>query len=156
MDLTSQFAAATRLQDDDPDLVARTAEELRSGAEADLRGGVPRGRAYVRRLQELTVERPDLGIAVARALGLVHIVEDLLAGSTVEGVAGIGPDGTVLPPSRRQRTRRRGKLILAASAVILLVEAVAAGGVSSVLLYLWTAVGLALFFLGLYLIMLGE
>jgi hypothetical protein len=40
--------------------------------------------------------------------------------------------------------------------VVLLVEAVIAGGVSSVLLYLWTAVGLALFFLGLYLIMLGE
>ena len=73
---------------------------------------------------------------MARALGLVHIVEDLLAGSTVEGVSGIGPDGTVLPPSRRQRTRRRGKLILAASAVVLLVEAVIAGGVSSVLLYL--------------------
>jgi len=150
------WAAARQLESDDPGLVARTATELRDGAGRDHAAGVPRGKAYVRRLQESVVERPELGVAVARSLGLEHIAEDLLHGVTVEGVAGIGPDGTALPQTRRQRTRRRGKLILAISALILLIEAVIADGLPSIVLYLWTAVGLVLFFVGGYLVMLRE
>ena len=47
-------------------------------ADDDHAAGVPRGKAYVRRLQESLVEQPELGIAVARSLGLEHIAEDLL------------------------------------------------------------------------------
>ncbi len=140
--------SAERLERDDPALVARTAAELRAAAEGDHRGGAPRGRAYVRRIQELTVERPDLGIAVARALGLEHIVEELLDGVSVDGVPGIGPDGMALPATRQHRTRRRGAVILGISAAVLLVEAVTADSVPSVVLYLWTAVGLVLFGIG--------
>jgi hypothetical protein len=154
--MADPFVEATRLEQDDSELVAHAADQLRAGAAADLAGGVPRGRAYVRRLQALTIDRPALGIAVARALHLEHIVEDLLAGMTVEGVPGIGTDGTELAPTRRHRTRRRGALMLAASGLVLLAEAVAAGGVAAGLLYAWTAVGLGLFFVGGYLVMLRE
>jgi hypothetical protein len=150
------WAAARQLESDDPGLVARTATELRARADQDHAAGAPRGKAYVRRLQASVVERPELGVAVARSLGLEHIAEDLLYGTTVEGVAGIGPDGAALPQTRRQRTRRRGKLILAVSALLLLIEAVIADGLPSILLYLWTAVGLGLFFVGGYLVMLRE
>ena len=156
MGVEDQFALATTLEQDQPDLVARAADELKAAAERDHRGGVPRGKAYVRRLQELTVERPSLGIAVARALGLEHIVEELMEGTTVEGVPGIGPDGRALMPNRRHQTRRRGKYILAVSALLLLIEAVVADGLASVLLYIWTAVALGLFFVGGYLVMLRE
>jgi hypothetical protein len=150
------WASACRLESDDPGLVARAAVELRTAADHDHAAGVPRGKAYVRRLQELLVEQPELGIAVARSLGLEHIAEDLLSGLTLEGVAGIGPDGSALPQTPRQRTRRRGKLTLAISAVALLVEAVVADGLPSILLYVWTAFGLGLFFVGCYLVMLRE
>jgi len=150
------WASARQLESDDPGLVARTAAELRAGADHDHAAGVPRGKAYVRRLQESVVQRPELGIAAARSLGLEHIAEDLLLGMTVEGVAGIGPDGAALPQTRRQRTRRRGKLILALSALALLIEAVIADGLPSILLYVWTAFGLGLFFVGGYLVMLRE
>jgi hypothetical protein len=154
--LESLWASARQLESDDPGLVARTAVELRAGADQDHAAGVPRGKAYVRRLQESVVEYPELGIAAARSLGLEHIAEDLLHGMTVEGVAGIGPDGSALAQTPRQRTRRRGKLILAVSALALLVEAVIADGLPSILLYVWTAIGLGLFFVGGYLIMLRE
>jgi hypothetical protein len=150
------WSSARQLESDDPGLVARAAAKLRADADHDHTGGVPRGKAYVRRLQESVVERPELGIAVARSLGLEHIAEDLLNGMTVEGVAGIGPDGSALPQTRRQRTRRRGKMILALSALALLVEAVIADGLPSILLYVWTAFALGLFFVGGYLIMLRE
>jgi hypothetical protein len=150
------WSSARQLESDDPDLVARTAVKLRTGADRDHAAGVPRGKAYVRRLQEALIEGPELGIAVARSLGLEHIAEDLLRGMTVEGVAGIGPDGSALPQTRRQRTRRRGMLILAISALVLLIEAVIADGLPSILLYLWTALGLGLFFVGGYLVMLRE
>lgn len=153
---TDPFAEATRLEHDDAGLVARAADQLRAGAAADLADGVPRGRATVRRLQALTIERPGLGIAVARALHLEHIVEDLLAGMTVEGVPGIGADGVELAPTRRHRARRRGVVLLGASGLVLLAEAVVAGGLVAGLLYAWTAVGLGLFFVGGYLVMLGE
>jgi hypothetical protein len=155
-DVGDRYASAAELERDDPALVARTAEDLRTGAEADLQSGVPRGRAYIRRLQELTVERSELGIAVGRSLGLEHIVEELLEGITVEGVAGIGPDGSVLPPTRRHRNRRRGVLLLVISGLLLLVEAVIADGLASAILYTWTAVGLGLFFVGCYLVTLRE
>jgi hypothetical protein len=154
--LEALWSSARQLESDDPGVVARAAAELRAGADHDHAAGVPRGKAYVRRLQESLVERPELGIAAARSLGLEHIAEDLLHGMTVEGVAGIGSDGYPLPKTRRQRTRRRGKLILALSAVALLIEAVIADGLSSILLYVWTALALGLFFFGGYLIMLRE
>ena len=156
MEWSEHLAAAAALEGADPELVERTARATTDAAEDDLRHGVPRGRAYVRRIQELTVERPDLGVAVARALGLEHLAEDLLAGMPVEGVAGIGPDGRALVPDRRYRTRRRGKRLLVVSSVLLLVEAVLADGLASALLYAWTAVGLVLFFVGGYLVMLRE
>jgi hypothetical protein len=150
------FASARELERDQPDLVVHAAEELRSAAETDRAAGTPRGRAYVRRIQELVVERPELGMAVATSLGLEHIAADLLQGTSVEGVPGIGPDGVALTSTPRGRTRRWGKTLLMASIVLLLVEAVTADALASVLLYGWTAVALALFFLGLYLIMLRE
>jgi len=154
--MADPFAEATQLEHDDAELVARVADQLRAGAAADLVGGVPRGRANVRRLQAMTIERPALGIAVARALHLEHIVEDLLAGMTVEGVPGISADGAELAPTGRHRARRRGALMLGASGLVLLAEAVAAGGLAAGLLYAWTAVGLGLFFVGGYLVMLRE
>jgi hypothetical protein len=143
------------LADDDPELVLRTAAQLRTTAEDDHRGGTPRGKAYVRRLQQLIIERPVLGVAVARSLGLEHIAEDLLEGRSVDGVPGIGPDGSVLK-TRRHRTRWRGKVLLAVSALLLLVEAVTADALPSAVLYAWTAVGLGVFFVGGYLVMLRE
>ena len=136
--------------------MARTVEDLRTGAEADRQAGTPRGRAYVRRLQALLVERPELGMAAATGLGLDHIAEDLLNGTAVEGVPGIGPDGVALTSTPRDRTRRWGKIILVVSTALLLVEAVTADSVASVLLYLWTALGLGLFFVGIYLIMVRD
>ena len=110
-------SSARRLERDQPELVLLAAEELRSGAEADRLAGTPRGRATVRRIQELAVERPDLGLAVARSLGLEHIAEELLEGRSVEGVPGIGPDGTALgstprdtdPPVGQGPARRLGR-----------------------------------------------
>ena len=112
--------------------------------------------AYVRRLQELTIEQPALGIAVARALGLEHIVEDLLDGMTVDGVRGIGPDGTALPPTRRAALRRYGRRIFVLSIVVLVVEASVVEGMASWVIYVWTALGLGLFFFGGYLMMIRE
>jgi len=149
-------AAADALERDDPELVTETAEALARGAESDVHGRLTRSRAYVRRLQDLAVERPELALAVGRVLNLEHIVEDLLAGSMVEGVAGIGPDGSVLERTARHRLRTRGNWMVAISAVVLLVEAVIADGIPSVLLYVWTAVGLVLFMVGGYFIMLRE
>jgi hypothetical protein len=154
--ITEWADSAHRLETDDPALVTSAADHLRTGADEDHTRGAPRGKAYIRRLQELTVDHPELGIAVARRLGLEHIVEDLLGGISVEGVPGIGPDGRPLSPTSRHRTRRRGGWLLALSALVLLLEAIVAGGVGSILLYVWTAVGLGLFFVGGYLVMLKE
>ena len=149
-------ASAQRLEKDDPARVTGAVDDLRASADEDHTHGTPRGKAYIRRLQELTVDHPELGIAVARELGLEHIVEDLLNGISVEGVPGIGPDGRPLSPTSRHRTRRRGGWLLVLSALVLLLEAIVAGGVGSILLYVWTAVGLGLFFVGGYLVMLKE
>lgn len=154
--MRAEIAAADALEHDDPDLVARTADELRRGAEGDVHGRLTRSKAYVRRLQALAVERPELAIAVGRRLNLGHIVEELLDGRTVEGVAGISPEGTVLSRTPRHRLRTRGKWMLAVSGLVLLVEAVVADGIPSALLYGWTAIGLALFFVGGYFVMLRE
>jgi hypothetical protein len=150
------FRAAELLAREEPDLVTRTADELRRGAESDIRGRLTRSRAYVRRLQELSIERPELAIAVSRRLDLGHIVEELLDGRTVEGVAGIGPDGRAMAPTSRRMLRQRGKVLVAVSAVLLLIEAVIADGIASALLYAWTAIGLSLFLVGCYCIMLKE
>ncbi len=154
--ITEWTASAQRLEKDDPGRVTRAVCDLRACADEDHRRGAPRGKAYIRRLQELTVDHPELGIAVSRELGLEHIVEDLLSGMTVEGVPGIGSDGRPLSPTSRHRTRRRGGWLLALSALVLLLEAIVAGDVGSILLYVWTAVGLGLFFVGGYLVMLKE
>lgn len=154
--ITEWTASAHRLEKDDPALVASAADDLRASADEDHSRGTPRGKAYIRRLQELTVDHPELGIAVATELGLEHIVEELLSGISVEGVPGIGPDGRPLAPTSRHRTRRRGGWLLALSALVLLLEAIVAGSVGSILLYVWTAVGLGLFFVGGYLVMLKE
>jgi hypothetical protein len=148
--------AATQLERDDPGLVADAVEQLRTGAEDDHRAGSPRGRSMVRRLRGVLGERPDLGLAVARQLDLEHIALDLLDGHSVDGVSGLAPDGTPLPTSREHRSKRRGAWMLAASGLILLLEAIVAGGVGSILLYLWTAVGLALFFVGGFLVMYRQ
>jgi hypothetical protein len=150
------FVAADALEQDDPALVARTADELKAGAEGDVHGGLTRSRAYVRRLQSLALERPELAIAVGRVLNLDHIVEDLLDGKTVEGVAGLAPDGSALSRTSRHRLRTRGKWMVAISALLLLVEAVIADGIPSPLLYAWTVIALGLFFAGGYCIMLKE
>jgi ribosomal protein L24E len=145
-----------RLEEEHSDLVAQRASELQAAADGDHRNGAPRGRAYVRRLQELAIDDPDMGIAVGRSLHLEHVVEELLAGISVDGVPGIGPDGHELPPNRRHTARRRGAWMLALSALLLLVEAVIADGIGSILLYIWTVVGLGTFFLGGYLVLLGD
>ena len=144
--------AATQLAREDPALVTESVDRVRQGAERDHRAGSPRGRAMVRQLRDLLAGRPDLGLAVARQLDLEHLALDLLAGRTVDGVSGLAPDGTVLPISRRYRSRQRGAWLLVVSALILLLEAILADGVASFLLYLWTAVGLAIFFVGGYLV----
>jgi hypothetical protein len=150
----SAMAGAATMAHNHPELVAEATDELRERAEEDHRAGTPRGRAYIRRLQMLLIHNPALGIAVARALSLEHLAEDLLGGTAVEGVPGIGPDGAPLTSTGRHRTRRRGAYILALSAVVLLVEAVTADALASIPLYLWTAVGLTLFFVGGYLVLL--
>jgi hypothetical protein len=150
------LASAQKLERDEPVLVARAADDLRTASEEDHKRGAPRGRAYVRNLQELAVGCPALGIAVARELGLEHIVEDLLNGISVEGVPGIGSDGAPMSPTSRHRTRRRGAWLLATSALVLLVEAIVADDLVSMILYVWTAVGLGLFFVGGYLVILKE
>jgi len=152
----AEFAAADALERNDPEMVAATAQALATGAEGDVHGRLTRSRAYVRRLQALAVERPELAVAVARVLNLEHIVQELLDGNTVEGVAGIGPEGAVLERTSRHRLRTRGAWMVAISAVVLLVEAVIADGIPSVLLYVWTAVGLVLFMVGGYFILLKE
>ncbi len=145
-----------QLEREDPGLVVDAVEQLRSGAEEDHRAGSPRGRAVVRRLRSMLGDQPELGLAVARQLGLEHIALDLLDGKPVDGLSGLAPDGTPLPTSRRHRSRRRGAWILAASGLILLLEAIVAGGISSILIYLWTVVGLGLFFVGGYLVIYRD
>jgi hypothetical protein len=153
---TERLASAERLEQEQPDLVASKALELQEWADGDHRNGAPRGRAYIRRLQELAIEDPAMGIAVGRALHLGHVVEELLDGISVDGVPGIGPDGTELPPNRGHTNRRRGAWILGLSAILLLVEAVIADGIGSILLYIWTVIGLGAFFLGGYMVLLGD
>jgi hypothetical protein len=153
---TERLVSVERLERESPDLVAQKALELRTAADGDHRNGAPRGRAYVRRLQELAIEDPEMGMAVGRSLHLEHVVEELLDGISVDGVPGIGPDGAELPPNCRHTARRRGAWTLALSALLLLVEAVVADGIGSILLYIWTVVGLGTFFLGGYLVLLGD
>ncbi len=144
--------AATQLEQHEPSLVAGVVGGLRREAEDDHRAGAPRGRATVRRLRSVLVDRPDLGLAVARQLDLEHVALDLLDGRSVDGVSGLAPDGTPLPTSRGNRSTRRGAWMLAASGLVLLIEAIVAGDIGSVLLYIWTAVGLVTFFVGGFLI----
>lgn len=146
------FAGADAPARDDPALVARAADALCSIAEGDLRGRVPRSKAYVRRLQELTIDRPALGIAVARAINMDHVVETLLDGVSVEGVPGIGPDGAEIAPTPRHRARAAGRWILGSSVLVLLAEAIVAYGMAPAVIYCWTTAGLALFFVGPYLV----
>jgi hypothetical protein len=153
---TDRLASVERLEQEHPELVAARASALQAAADGDHLNGSPRGRAYIRRLQELAIEDSDLGMAVARSLHLEHVVEELLDGISVDGVPGIGPDGAELPPNRRHTARRRGAWILALSALLLLVEAVIADGIGSILLYIWTVVGLGAFFVGGYLVLLGD
>jgi hypothetical protein len=143
---------ASRLERDEPDLVADAVERVRREAEADHQAGSPRGRSMIRRLRDVLIERPELGLAAARGLGLEHIAVELMDGHAVDGVPGLGLDGTPLPISLAHRSRRRGAWMLAASALVLLIEAVVAGDIGSILLYVWTAVGLGLFFVGGYLV----
>ena len=147
--LASLRAEADTLAAQHPDRVSDAAAACRADARQDHLDGTPRGRAMVRRLRDLTVEQPALGLAVARSLQLEHIVEDLLAGTSVDGVTGIGADGTVLPPSRSDLRRRRGVVLLLAGGVVLLAGATAADSLSLVLVVLWTAASFALIFGGL-------
>jgi hypothetical protein len=142
-------AAASALGQEDPGLVARAADECEARARRDHLGGMARGKATVLALRDLTVERPALGIAVARTLGLEHIVDDLLAGRSVDGVTGIGPGGEVLPPSRSDRRRRRGAVLLVLGGGVLLTGATVADSLSLVLVIAWTACSFALIFGGL-------
>lgn len=142
-------AAATALEREDPDLVARAGAQCRADAQRDLVNGIPRGQATVLGLRDLTVERPPLGIAVGRALGLEHIVVDLLEGRSVDGVTGISADGAVLPPSRSDRRRRRGTVLLLVGGLVLLVGATTADSLSLFLVIAWTVSSFALIFVGL-------
>jgi len=141
--------AATTLEREDPDLVAGTSARCVAAAERDLLDGSPRGKAYVLQLRDLTAARPPLGIAVARSLGLEHIVEDLLEGTSVDGVTGIGPDGEVLQPSRADRRHRRGVILVLLGGVVLLVGATAADSLSLFWVILWTVTSFVLIFGGL-------
>jgi hypothetical protein len=141
--------AAASIELESPELVASARAECVAGAEQDLIAGTPRGRAYVRRLRDLTVENPPLGVAVARSLGLEHIVEDLLQGTSVDGVTGISADGGVLRPSRSDRRRRRGVVLTVIGGVVLLAGATAADSLSLFPVILWTAASFALIFGGL-------
>jgi hypothetical protein len=143
------MAAATALEHEDPELVVAARTECEAGAQRDLLSGVPRGAAYVLRLRDLAVERPPLGIAVARSLGLEHIMEDLLAGKSVDGVTGISPEGQVLPPSRSDRRRRRGAFFVLVGGVILLVGATTADSLSLTLVIIWTVSSFVFIFGGL-------
>jgi hypothetical protein len=142
-------AAATALDLEEPELVAAAKAECVAGAERDLRDGTPRGKAYVLRLRDLTVERPPLGMAVARSLGLEHIVEDLLEGTSVDGVTGISPDGEVLRSSPTDRRRRRGTVLVLLGGIVLLIGATAADSLSLLWVIVWTVGSFALIFGGL-------
>lgn len=143
------FASATELERTDPELVARAVTECEARARQDHLGGMVRGKATVLALRDLTVGQPALGIAVARALGLEHIVADLLAGRSVDGVTGIGPGGEVLPLSRSDRRRRRGAVLLVLGGGVLLAGATVADSLSLGLVIAWTACSFALIFTGL-------
>ena len=129
--------------------MAAAAAACTAGAERDLGEGVPRGRATVLRLRDLTVDDPVLGMAVARALGLGHLVEDLVAGTSVDGVPGFGPDGRVLAPSRSDRRRRRGVVLVLLGGLVLLVGATAADSLSLFWVITWTVVSFGCIFGGL-------
>lgn len=143
------FAAATALGLEDPGRVRRAAAECEAGARQDHVDGLPRGRATVQRLRDLTHDEPALGIAVARSLGLEHIVEDLLAGKSVDGVTGLGPTGEILPLSRSDRRRRRGAVLLAIGAVVVLLGATAADSLALYAVITWTLASFVLIFVGL-------
>ena len=121
----SGAAVATALEHDDPVLVGHRRRPAPAAAEGDISGG-PRGSAAdVRRLHGT-----DHRAAGARHspspghFGLEHIVEDLLDGMTVDGVRGIGTDGTALPPPVvRHCAPLREKDLRAARFVVLVVEA---------------------------------
>ena len=147
--IVSLKAAAAKLEQDDPDLVERARVECQAAAQQDLLKGVPRGAAVVLRLRDLTVEQAPLGIAVARSLGLEHILDDLLAGKSVDGVTGISADGQVLPPSRSDKRRRRGAVSLFLGGVVLLVGATFADTLSLTLVIIWTFSSFFLIFGGL-------
>lgn len=140
---------ASALARDEPELVAAATATCRAAAERDLVDGIPRGKAIVRRLRDLAVDRPALAVAVGRSLGLEHIVDDLLGGTSVDGVAGIGADGRVLPPSRADRRRRRGTVILLIGGLVLLAGATVADSLSLFLVVGWTVVSFVLIFGGL-------
>ena len=154
--IEAQFAAAMVLEQEEPDLVALAASECQAGAQRDLQLGTARGKAYVLRLRDLTLERPSLGIAVARRLGLEHIVEDLLNGTSVDGVPGIGADGTACPPSRRDRSRRHGCVLLALGGMVLLIGATTADDLTLFLVVAWTLCSFSLMFAGTWLILRQE
>jgi hypothetical protein len=59
---TERPASVERLEQEHSDLVAQRASELQAAADGDHRNGAPRGRAYIRRLQELAIDDPDMGI----------------------------------------------------------------------------------------------
>lgn len=141
--------AATALERDDPERVAQATAGCRDGAHQDHLGGVPRGKATVQRLRDLTHEEPALGIAVGRSLGLGHIVEDLLAGTSVDGVTGLGEHGEILPPSRSDRRRRRGAVLLGLGAVVVLLGATAADSLALYAVITWTLASFVLIFVGL-------
>jgi hypothetical protein len=147
--IESLKADAIALEQADPDLVDRAGAECQAAAQRDLVNGVPRGTAIVLRLRDLTVERPPLGIAVARSLGLEHIMEELLAGKSVDGVTGISAEGDVLPPSPSDKKRRRGTVFILLGGVILLVGATTADSLSLTLVIIWTLSSFFLIFSGL-------
>ena len=148
-----QFAAALVLAEQDPSLIALTAADCSEGAERDLQRGVTRGKAYVLRLRDLTVDSPPLGIAVGRYLGLEHIVEDLLAGQSVEGVSGIGNGGTVLDRNRNDVRRRRGVVLLVLGGLVLLGGATTADVLTLGLDIVWTVGAFGLLFTGIWLVL---
>ena len=103
----------------------------------------------MQRLRDLTHDEPALGIAVARSLGLEHIVEDLLAGKSVDGVTAWARPGRSCRSAGPNGRRRGSGPVLAIGAVVVLLGATAADSLALYAVITWTLASFVLIFVGL-------